>query len=66
MEDIKAQISSSMKNSTKLKAIRLMYRIYKDNDGIMGWNEFKHALKTGDITFVERPVEITINDRSQV
>lgn len=64
-EDVKAQISSSLKNSAKLKAIRLLYRIYKDNNGIMSWNDFKHALKTGDITFVERPIEVIINDGSK-
>ena len=42
-------------------AHKLLYNVYKSNGGIMGFSDFRHAVKIGDITFEMRSTTIYTN-----
>ena len=44
----------------KMKGFSIMLGVYKNNDGTKSYNEFKHAVKTGDITFEMQPISVFI------
>lgn len=50
------------KMSTKISAARtgvsVLYTTYKENGGILKWNDFCHALKNDEITFEMQPITI--------
>ena len=45
----------------KMKGFSILWDVYKNNDGIKSYNEFKHTVKTGDITFEMQPISVFIN-----
>lgn len=45
----------------KMKGFSILWDVYKNNDGTKSYNEFKHAIKTGDITFEMQPISMFIN-----
>lgn len=57
--EVRAKHSASQKEI--MKGISYLYGVYKANDGDKSWNEFRKALKTGDITFETRPISVFIN-----
>lgn len=44
----------------KLKGFSILWDVYKNNDGIKSYNEFKHAVKIGDIAFEMQPISVFI------
>lgn len=42
----------------KMKGFSILWNVYKNNDGTKSYNEFKHAVKTGDITFEMQPITV--------
>ena len=59
-EETKAKMSN--KQYENIKAIKLLYNVYKNNNGTKKWNEFQKALKDGDITFSDYKITVT-NDK---
>lgn len=59
---IPTPIEAKQKLSEGRRAIKILYDIHKANDGNKSWNEFQHALKTGDITFTMQPVSVYTNE----
>lgn len=57
--EVKAKISAKI--SAQQKGYSLLWNVYKNNDGTKSYNEFKHAIKTGDITFEMQPISVFIN-----
>ena len=55
-EETKAKMSNKCREN--MKAIKLLYSVYKNNNGAKKWNDFQKALHNGDITFEERPISI--------
>ena len=57
------EMIKNMRESCKkvANAAKYLYDVYRENGGKLKWNEFRHALKTGDITFETRPVSVFIN-----
>ena len=61
-DETKAKISASRKGtfpsdeakakmSLAQKGISILWKVYKNNNGILSYNDFRRALKNGDITF---------------
>lgn len=48
-EEAKQLISNKAKSYNS--AIKYMYSVYKNNNGLLKWNDFRKAIKTGDILF---------------
>ena len=46
------------KMSLAQKGISILWKVYKSNNGVLSYNDFRRALKNGDITF--EPQSITI------
>ena len=44
----------------KMKGFSILWDVYKNNDGIKSYNEFKHAVKIGDIAFEMQPISVFI------
>ena len=44
----------------KMKGFSILWDVYKNNDGTKSYNEFKHAVKTGDIVFEMQPISVFI------
>ena len=53
-DEVKAKISAQQKGYS------LLWDVYKNNNGTKPWPEFKHAVKTGDITFEMQPISVFI------
>ena len=53
-DEVKAKISAQQKGYS------LLWDVYKNNNGTKSWPEFKHAVKTGDITFEMQPISVFI------
>ena len=47
-----------IKMSAKQKAFGLLWNVYKNNNGALSYNEFRKALKNGDITFEMQPITV--------
>lgn len=71
-DETKAKISASRKgiypsDETKAKlslaqnGISILWKVYKNNNGTLSYNEFRRALKNGDITFELQPITVLIN-----
>ena len=58
-EETKRKMSEA--NARAAKGIAILYNVYKNNNGHMNWNAFKHALKIGDITFEIQPISVYTN-----
>ena len=54
--ECKVKISAMCKR--RLIGLRLLYNIYKSNNGAKKWNDFQKAIYNGDITFEERPISV--------
>ena len=54
--ECKAKISATCK--CNLIGLRLLYNVYKSNNGAKKWNDFQKAIYNGDITFEERPISV--------
>lgn len=52
--EVKAKISAYQKGYS------ILWDVYKNNDGTKSYNEFKKALKSGDITFEMQPISVFI------
>lgn len=46
--------------SEKAKASSYLYGVYKQNGGILQWNDFRKALKASEITFEMQPVSVFV------
>lgn len=46
------------KIATANKGISMLWKVYKNNGGMLSYNEFRRALKNGDITFESQPITI--------
>ena len=46
------------KVSAARQCAKFLYNLYKNNGGILKWNDFNKALKNGDITFEMQPITI--------
>ena len=57
--ETKEKIKEKIKE--KAKVFSMLYNVYKNNNGAKSCNEFKHAVKTGDITFEMQPISVFIN-----
>lgn len=68
-DETKAKISASRKgiypsDDTKVKmslaqsGISLLWKVYKNNNGKLSYNEFRRALKNGNITFESQPITL--------
>ena len=68
-DETKAKISASRKGifpsdetrakmSLAQKGINILWKVYKNNNGVLSYNDFRRALKNGDITF--EPQSITV------
>ncbi len=57
--ETKEKLSVSLK--TYLASLKFLYCTYKNNGGSKKWNDFKRALKTGDITFSDYKITV-MND----
>ena len=55
-DECKAKMSAARKRN--LIGLRLLYSVYKNNDGAKKWNDFQKAIYNGDITFEERPISV--------
>ena len=44
----------------KMKGFSILWDVYKNNDGTKSYNEFKHAVKTGDIVFEMQLISVFI------
>ena len=55
-EETKAKLSN--KHCENMKAIKLLYSVYKNNGGTKKWNDFRKALATGDITFSDYTITV--------
>lgn len=55
-EEHRAKISAAM-SATHTGTVAL-YAAYKNNGGILKWNEFRTALKNGEITFEVQPITV--------
>lgn len=44
------------------KGISILYVAYKNNGGILKWNDFRKALKNGEITFEMQPITVYTNN----
>lgn len=53
--EVKAKISAQQKGYS------LLWNVYKSNDGAKSYNEFRKAVKSGDITFEMQPISVFIN-----
>lgn len=58
---IPTSANAKQKLSEGRRALKSIYDAYKANGCTKSWNDFQHALKTGDITFTMRPVSIYTN-----
>lgn len=45
----------------RTRGFRILYTAYKNNGGMLKWNNFKTAVANGDITFEMRPTTIYTN-----
>lgn len=48
------------KTTRAMNAAKVLYEAYKNNGGILQWNDFRKALKAGEITFETRPVSVFV------
>lgn len=48
----------STTHKIRLAGIKILYSVYKNNNGIKNWYEFQKAVHNGDITFEERPISV--------
>lgn len=55
-DECRAKMSAARKRN--LIGLRLLYNVYKSNNGVKKWNDFQKAIYNGDITFEERPISI--------
>lgn len=55
-EETKAKLST--KHCENMKAIKLLYSVYKNNGGTKKWNDFRKSLTTGDITFSDYTITV--------
>lgn len=55
-DECKAKMRAARKRN--LIYLRLLYNVYKSNNGAKKWNGFQKAIYNGDITFEERPISV--------
>ena len=55
-DETKAKIGASRK--VQFEGIKFLYNAYKNNGGILKWNDFQKALATGDITFSDYTITV--------
>lgn len=52
--------SSSVKHKIIMRGIKVLYNVYKDNNGKLSWNDFQKSLKDGSIAFEVRPNSVLL------
>lgn len=55
-DECRAKMSAARK--ANLVGLRLLYNVYKNNNGAKKWNDFQKSIYNGDITFEERPISV--------
>lgn len=51
----------SVKVKRSMESTSFLYKVYKNNNGKLNWISFRKALSTGDITFSDYKITITID-----
>ena len=51
---------SSIKHKIIMKGIKVLYSVYKENNGLLNWNCFQKSLKNGNIVFEKKPTSIFV------
>ena len=54
------KLNSSIKHKIIMRGIKVLYNVYKENDGRLNWNDFQKSLKDGRITFAVRPNSVFV------
>lgn len=55
------EVREKLSKNNCSRGMSILYNVYKENGGQLKWQVFKHALKTGDITFTMQPISVFIN-----
>lgn len=56
----KSRESHLGKSSAHLKACQILYKAYKQGNGILSWNEFQKCISSGYISFEQFPITVYI------
>ncbi len=51
------------KSSAYLKACQILYKAYKQGNGVLSWNDFQKCISNGYISFERLPITVYINCR---
>ena len=57
-KDKKCPEEARAKMSVARQGVKVLYAAYKNNGGTLKWNDFRKALKNGEITFEMQPISV--------
>lgn len=55
------EVREKLSKNNCSRGMSILYNVYKENGGQLKWQNFKHTLKMGEITFEMQPISVFIN-----